>query len=543
MRILWRALGRRAPPICLAAFGLWVGLACGGCGAFQLGFAGIFGAFAVSWTALREPWKRGRLLLCALCVGAALSAGVLRFQGQEGTLAGALLSLELSGSGEGSVSGEGVSKSRIPARCLMPKAVEGRLDIDSQTTARKNRRIELKVQALEFVGPNAWVRCEWKRAVFRLSLLSGAGPRLSAGTEIRAESLRSPVRGGDFFWVDARGIRQLREARPFAQLRALFAGHFARGISMAAGKAGPLAQALLLGVKDELDTEFKELFQNAGCAHLLALSGQHLSIICALVMLVGRRIARREKWTRRASLAFAWLFVWLAGPGPSLLRAVWMLTVSEAAKVLDRPQSSLAVLSHASVLLALCAPSSINALSSVYSFSAMAGLILFSSRFFDMLRPYLPTSIAQALSASLAAVCGTAVVSVLSFGSFIPAGILAATAAGPAMLAFMWTALAGGLLAGFVPMIAAITVPVLELLQGILTSMLAVGASLPAIQLGTSVVRRILACALIASLVALMYAVPRLRWRKARRTMECLRARNPRLRARGGCLLFELQEE
>jgi len=326
-------------------------------------------------------------------------------------------------------------------------------------------------------------------------------------------------------------------------LRALLAGHFAQGISTAAGRAGPLAQALLLGVRDELDTEFKELFQEAGCAHLLSLSGQHLSIICALVALVGRRIARREKRVRRVSFGFAWLFVWLAGPGPSLLRSVFMLSAAEAGRVLDRPQSSFAILSHASVLLALCAPSSVNSLSSVYSFSAMAGLMLFSSRFSGFLKQYLPGSVAQAFSASLAAICGTAMVSVLTFGTLIPASILSGTAAAPVMLAFMWIALTGGLLAVFVPMIGYITAPALELLQTVLTSILAFGASLPAIDLGASAVWRVAGCALIALIAALIYAVPWLQWRNSRRRVEILGACNPRLRARSRYLLFELQKE
>jgi len=368
-------------------------------------------------------------------------------------------------------------------------------------------------------------------------------PRLDrgvfAGTEIRAESLR----GGDFIWVDARDIRQLEEAWLVARLRALLAGHFAQGISMAAGRAGSLAQALLLGVRDELDTEFKSLFQEAGCAHLLSLSGQHLSIICALVALVGRRIEHKEKRVRRISLGFAWLFVWLAGPGPSLLRSVFMLSAAEAGRMLDRPQSSFAVLSYASVLLALCAPSSVDSLSSVYSFSAMAGLMLFSSRFAGFLKPYLPGSVAQAFSASLAALCGTAMVSVLTFGTLIPASILSGTAAAPVMLAFMWIALGGGLLAVFVPMIGYVTAPALEFLQAVLTSILTFGASLPAIHLGANAAWRVAACVLIVLIVALMYAVPWLRWRKARRTIEDLRARNLRLRSRAECLLFEVQEE
>ncbi len=513
----------RGEPISLAALGLWIGLACGGGGVLQLSFAMALGAFAVSWTGLRAGvGKRERLLLCALCTGCALSAGVLRFQAQQGALP-----CEAAPRDEGAAHG------------LRIDAFEGLLGIDSQTTARKNRRLELKVQALEFAGLDFRVRCEWERPVFPQFLLSGAGPRLSAGTMVRAES----VRGGDFFWADARDIRRLEDAGLFARLRALLAGHFAQGISTAAGRAGPLAQALLLGVRDELDTEFKELFQEAGCAHLLSLSGQHLSIICALVALVGRRIARREKRVRRVSFGFAWLFVWLAGPGPSLLRSVFMLSAAEAGRVLDRPQSSFAILSHASVLLALCAPSSVNSLSSVYSFSAMAGLMLFSSRFSGFLKQYLPGSVAQAFSASLAAICGTAMVSVLTFGTLIPASILSGTAAAPVMLAFMWIALTGGLLAVFVPMIGYITAPALELLQTVLTSILAFGASLPAIDLGASAVWRVAGCALIALIAALIYAVPWLQWRNSRRRVEILGACNPRLRARSRYLLFELQKE
>jgi ComEC/Rec2-related protein len=520
VRILWRNIERRGPPVCLAALGLWAGLGLGGGGTLQLGFAVVFGAFAVSWMELcAAAAKRGRILLGALCAGCALSAGVLRFQTQQEAVPDAVASADVRG--------------------LHIDAFEGRLDIDSQTTARKNRKLELKVRALEFVGLNFRVRCEWKRPAFSQFLLSGAGPRLSAGTMIRAES----VRGGDFFWVDARDIKRLEDARFFARFRAVLARHFAQGISAAAGKAGPLAQALLLGVKDELDTEFKGLFQEAGCAHLLALSGQHLSIICALVSLVGRRVARKEKRVRRVSLGFAWFFVWLAGPGPSLLRAIFMLSIAEIGKALDRPQSSFALLSCAAVLLALLAPSSINSLSSIYSFSAMAGLMLFAHRFSGFLKPYLPNSIAQALSASLAAICGTAMVSVLTFGTLIPASVLSATAAAPVMLAFMWIALSGGLLAGFFPVIGHITAPALELLQTVLTSILAFGASLPAIHLESDMAGRIAACILIALIIALIYAVPWLQWRNSRRTMEMLDSKNPSLRARGKILLFELQEE
>ncbi|HPG96573.1 MAG TPA: ComEC/Rec2 family competence protein, partial [Rectinema sp.] len=432
-------------------------------------------------------------------------AGVLRFQDQEASF---IVPAE-SATAASTTSAAAPSNLRI-------EALEGVLALDSQTTARKNRMLTIKVQAAEYVGPAVRIRSDWKRPLFFQVLFSGAGARLCAGSLICVESFRT----GEFLWVDASKLKWKGWASGPAKFRAIVTGRFADSISVAAGKAGPLAQALLLGVKDELDSEFKELFQAAGCAHLLALSGQHLSIICALVSLIGRRIIKKEKMVRKISLVFAWFFVWLAGPGPSLLRSVFMLSCAEIARELDRPQSGFALLSLASILLALFSPRSINSLSSIYSFSAMAGLMAFSSRFLIILRHWMPDLLAKAFSASLAAVCGTAPVSLLTFGTFIPAGIFAATAAAPIMLVFMWIALAGALLAIPLPVIGRITAPVLEVLHSVLAWILASGAAFPIFEAGLAPIGRILASLLIVSLIALIYAIPWANWRKSRQKTE-----------------------
>jgi ComEC/Rec2-related protein len=388
--------------------------------------------------------------------------------------------------------------------------------------------LTLKVQAAEYVGPNMRIRSDWKRPLFSQVLFSGAGARFCSGSLIRAESVRS----GDFCWVDASKLKWKAWASGPARFRSIITGRFAESIATAAGKAGALAQALLLGVKDELDNEFKELFQAAGCAHLLALSGQHLSIICGLVSLLGRRIIRKEKMVRRLSLAFAWFFVWLAGPGPSLLRSVFMLSSAEIARELDRPQSGFAILSLAAILLALFSPSSINSLSSIYSFSAMAGLMAFGSRFLIILRHWLPDWLARAFSASFAAVCGTAPVSLLTFGTFIPAGILAATAAAPVMLVFMWIALVGGLIAIPLAFVSRITAPLLEALQSVLTWILASSASFPIFNVGSIPMLRILSCLLVVCFITLIYAIPWIVWCKSQRKIEELQGRMPFLRSK-----------
>jgi ComEC/Rec2-related protein len=541
MRVIWRYSLQKVPASCFASLGLWIGLGLHGIGleslkigpysridsgSLQLVLALVLNAVALTWLEFigirgkcigaRQSFeivsaistrniKSKFLLWSALSMGLALSAGVLRFQDQEASF---IVPAE-SATAASTTSAAAPSNLRI-------EALEGVLALDSQTTARKNRMLTIKVQAAEYVGPAVRIRSDWKRPLFFQVLFSGAGARLCAGSLIRVESFRT----GEFLWVDASKLKWKGWASGPAKFRAIVTGRFADSISVTAGKAGPLAQALLLGVKDELDSEFKELFQAAGCAHLLALSGQHLSIICALVSLIGRRIIKKEKMVRKISLVFAWFFVWLAGPGPSLLRSVFMLSCAEIARELDRPQSGFALLSLASILLALFSPRSINSLSSIYSFSAMAGLMAFSGRFLTILRHWMPDLLAKAFSASLAAVCGTAPVSLLTFGTFIPAGIFAATAAAPIMLVFMWIALASALLAIPLPVIGRITAPVLEVLHSVLAWILASGAAFPIFEAGLAPIGRILASLLIVSLIALIYAIPWASWRKSRQKTE-----------------------
>ncbi len=510
----WRFVGMRVEPACIAAIGLWLGFLVGGSGLLDLVLAWVAAAFAIAmecWPRKTRGMPQTLMIAGALCFGLAMSAGVLRYQAQQGSMAQAV-------SLQGGVHLE---------------AVEGVLVGDTQVTSKKNRRFDVSVQAAEFGAPGIKVRCEWKRAVFSLTLITGAGERMPAVTTIRAEKLK----GGDFVWVDERDLKVSGTLQLLARLRAAISTRFASVLLVVAGRAGPLTQALLLGVKDELDTEFKSLFQSAGCAHMLALSGQHLSIICTLAALAAKRVLHREKLARRASFVFAWFFVWLAGPGPSLLRAVFMLTAAEVGRMLDRPQSSFALLSLASLMLALFDPSSITSLSSIYSFAAMAGLVLFAGRFDYALRPYMPAQISQAFAASCAAVCGTAPVSILVFGTFVPAGILAATIAAPVMLVFMWLGLGAGLIGVFLPIVVSVSAPLLGTLQDVLLAILSFGAWLPALQTGTGMVDRALFCAGIVSIWVLIYAVPMLQWKKSRAQMQRMRLIFPSISPWGGLSL------
>ncbi|MCX8012823.1 MAG: ComEC/Rec2 family competence protein, partial [Rectinema sp.] len=341
------------------------------------------------------------------------------------------------------------------------------------------------------------------------SSLARPGARLWAGSSVRLEGLQSDG-GGRNEVIFAERIELLNGNQPglaawFARVRTSLAAGFSYAVSRAAGRAGPLANALLLGVKDDIDSEYRDLFRAAGCSHLLALSGQHLSIICALAAFVWKRLFRREGMVRRIALCFAWFFVWLAGPGPSLRRAAFMMSVNEIARTLDRPQRGIVALSLASLALALVSPPDLMSLSSIFSFSSMAGLIVLAPRAASMLRRWLPPFLAESLAASCAALCATAPVSMINFGMFSVAGILAAPVSGAVMLAFMWTALTAGVVAVFLPRISFVSAPILELLEKVLLAVLDIGSRIAPVQ-AASRDTQFLWLMIIAAFAALLYA-------------------------------------
>lgn len=116
--------------------------------------------------------------------------------------------------------------------------------------------------------------------------------------------------------------------------------------------AGLLA-AVLLGDKTQMDGEINDLYQKNGIAHLLAVSGLHVSLI-------GMGVYRL---LRRMGLGFGWAGVWaggllfaygtMTGFGPSVFRASLMLACSFAAAYLGRTYDLLSAMSLAAVCLSL----------------------------------------------------------------------------------------------------------------------------------------------------------------------------------------------
>jgi competence protein ComEC len=94
-------------------------------------------------------------------------------------------------------------------------------------------------------------------------------------------------------------------------------------------KEAGLAEALLVGYKDDLDKTLVQSYSNTGVVHIIAISGMHMGLIYWLLNLALGPLKKRKqtKWlVAFITIAGLWLFSLLAGGGPSILRSAVMFT-------------------------------------------------------------------------------------------------------------------------------------------------------------------------------------------------------------------------
>jgi competence protein ComEC len=110
-----------------------------------------------------------------------------------------------------------------------------------------------------------------------------------------------------------------------------------------------LTAALLTGDTSHLSDDNLRLLRRAGLAHLVVVSGLHLSIMALLLS----RLLRRAPGVLRIGLVilFCWAFALLTGFGASVVRAAVMLTAHETAGLFSRRSDGPTALALAGILL------------------------------------------------------------------------------------------------------------------------------------------------------------------------------------------------
>lgn len=148
---------------------------------------------------------------------------------------------------------------------------------------------------------------------------------------------------------------------------------------------GAIAAALITGDKAAIPEEVREDFIRSGLAHILAISGLHLSIIAGVVFMVIRRgIAlipplclayNSKKIAALGTVAMTLLYLILSGFGIPAQRAFIMISLVMGAILMDRTALSMRSIALAAFLILLMTPEALLGPSFQLSFAAVIALI------------------------------------------------------------------------------------------------------------------------------------------------------------------------
>lgn len=131
--------------------------------------------------------------------------------------------------------------------------------------------------------------------------------------------------------------------------------------------------ALLSGDKKEVDDEMLSLYQCAGIAHILAISGLHISFLGMMVYRIIRKLFGHHI-SAIAAVGMAIFFSVMSGGSPSSVRAVIMLTVRLGAVSLGKRYDMISSLSLACILMLITNPFYLTNSGFLLSFAAIGAL-------------------------------------------------------------------------------------------------------------------------------------------------------------------------
>ncbi|MBR1809055.1 MAG: ComEC/Rec2 family competence protein [Paludibacteraceae bacterium] len=179
-----------------------------------------------------------------------------------------------------------------------------------------------------------------------------------------------------------------------------------------------IVAAMTVGEREELDAETRRKFSAAGAAHVLAVSGLHTGVVFAAVMflLTGFGmfpVLYRQKWRRWAvniaGICIIWVYAFLTGMSPSVMRAALMITLFYGADALGRRQVPLNTLAAAAFLNLIIEPQALFSVSFQLSYAAVLGILVFYKKIAGIVvfKHKLPRRMWQLLAVSVSAQLGT----------------------------------------------------------------------------------------------------------------------------------------
>ena len=159
--------------------------------------------------------------------------------------------------------------------------------------------------------------------------ISGTPERISDGTNPGAFDSKEYYEGEGIHWqLSADWVEELVPGDDWVGtfLGNIRSGCIERIESILPEKEAGVLSAMLLGERSGMDQELKELYRRNGIAHILAISGLHVSLIATALLALLLKLGLSKRRASIVTILFLFFYGLLTGFAPATLRAIWMLT-------------------------------------------------------------------------------------------------------------------------------------------------------------------------------------------------------------------------
>jgi len=143
-----------------------------------------------------------------------------------------------------------------------------------------------------------------------------------------------------------------------------------------------VVNAMVLGVRDELDSPLMQAYSAAGAIHVLSVSGMHVGIIYqVLIILLGFIKKRKSRWGRTTFvlvvLSLLWFYAFLTGLSSPVLRSTLMFSMVLIAEFINKKQNTYNTVAFSAFVLLLLNPNFIFQVGFQLSYLAVLGMLIF----------------------------------------------------------------------------------------------------------------------------------------------------------------------
>ncbi len=173
---------------------------------------------------------------------------------------------------------------------------------------------------------------------------------------------------------------------------------------------------MLFGDKTYIDQDVNSIFRTTGIAHLLAVSGLHVSIIVMVICYILKKLKSSNLVQFIAVSIFVVFYMYICNFSVSVVRAGLMAMFILYAKVRGKAYDNLSILSLVLCILLLINPLYIFNVSFVLSFSSVLAIILLIAPFERFFKKFLKPKFASSLALNCSVQVGLTITSAYYFG-------------------------------------------------------------------------------------------------------------------------------